>query len=227
VGAGIPGPLDLETGRTVFLANLPGWEDVPIVEPLARALGRPVGLINDARAFTLAELELGAGRGCRNLVGITLGTGIGGGIVVDGELLLHLSGTVGEVGHLTLVPDGVPAQREPRLPRALRGGPAIARSAGMETAEAVMRPPRGDQRRSTLAQAGTALGIRIANVITVARSAWWWAAQVAGRRPDLEPARRSCAANMKPVERVDIVPAGSGPGQRDRRCGLGATAAGR
>ena len=90
-GIGMPGPLDLERGRTVFLGNMPGWEDVPIVEPLERLLGLPVGLINDARAFTLAELEAGAGRGCRTLVGFAIGTGIGGGVVIDGRLLLGLS----------------------------------------------------------------------------------------------------------------------------------------
>ncbi len=218
VGVGIPGPLDLDTGRTVFLANLPGWENLPIVEPLARALERPVGLINDARAFTLAELRLGAGRGCRNLVGITLGTGIGGGIVVDGELLLHLSGTVGEIGHLTLVPDGVPCPCGSHgcLER-YAAGPAIARAAGMETAEAVMEAARaGDQRAiEALAQAGTALGIGIANVVITVGPERVVVGGGVAEAGDLilEPARRELRRRVTvvPVERVDVVPAELGP----------------
>ena len=62
----------------------------------------PVRLVNDARAFTLAEARVGAGKGCSSLIGVTLGTGVGGGIVIDGRLVLGLNGTAGEIGHLVI-----------------------------------------------------------------------------------------------------------------------------
>src|SRR6202171_6861188 len=86
VGVGVPGLHDPATGRTRFLPNIPGdWVGVPVVDPIRRAVGVPTVLINDARAFALAELRLGAGRGARSLLGITLGTGGGGGVVIDGR----------------------------------------------------------------------------------------------------------------------------------------------
>ena len=107
VGLGVPGVYDLATGHTHFLPNLAGaWRDVPAGPTLHHALGRPVWLINDARAFVLAETLLGAGRNAHTVVGLTLGTGIGGGIAVDGQLWEGLDGTAGEVGHLTMNLDG-------------------------------------------------------------------------------------------------------------------------
>jgi predicted NBD/HSP70 family sugar kinase len=76
------------------------------VAPLEDRLGVRVGLINDARAFGLAELRLGAGRGCRTMAGLVLGTGVGGVVVVDGRVHFGHDGTGGELGHQTLLPDG-------------------------------------------------------------------------------------------------------------------------
>lgn len=216
-GIGVPGPLDLEAGRTVFLANLPGWEDAPIVAPLEAALGLPVGLINDARAFTLAELELGAGKGSSCMVGVTLGTGIGGGVVVDGRLLLHLGGTVGELGHLTLHPDGVPCPCGNRgcLER-YAAGPAIAQAAGKETAEQVVEAARqGDAGAiETLAAAGTALGVGLANVVVTVgpeRIVVGGGVAEAGELI-LGPARAELSRRVSvvPVERVSVVEAALG-----------------
>ncbi|MBU6350730.1 MAG: ROK family protein [Chloroflexi bacterium] len=107
VGLGVPGVYDLATGHTHFLPNLAGaWRNVPAGPTLRHALGRPVWLINDARAFVLAESLLGAGRNAHTVVGLTLGTGVGGGIAVDGRLWQGLDGTAGEVGHLTMNLDG-------------------------------------------------------------------------------------------------------------------------
>ncbi len=214
LGVGMPGPLDLERGRTVFLANLPGWEDAPVVEPLEGRLGLPVGLINDARAFTLAELELGAGRGCEQLVGFTVGTGIGGGVVVCGRLLLHLNGTVGELGHQTVIPDGPPCGCGSRgCLEQLASGPAIARAAGMPTAEAVVEAARAGERDATeaLARAGTYLGIGIANVVLALgpeRVVVGGGVAAAGELL-LEPARRELRrrVTMMPLERIAVVPA--------------------
>jgi len=107
VGLGVPGVYDLATGHTHFLPNLAGaWRDVPAGPTLRQALGRPVWLINDARAFVLAETLLGAGRDAHTVVGFTLGTGVGGGIAIGGRLFWGIDGTAGEIGHLTMDPDG-------------------------------------------------------------------------------------------------------------------------
>jgi glucokinase len=89
--------------------NLPGWtEEVPLADLVARATGtRPV-LLNDANCFVLAETRLGAGRGAATVVGITLGTGVGGGLVLDGALWIGRHGAAGEIGHMPVVIDGPP-----------------------------------------------------------------------------------------------------------------------
>src|SRR5947209_2939130 len=87
IGVGVPGVFDAVSGHTLLLPNLPSaWIDVPVGPPLAAALGCPVILINDARAFVLGEAAWGAGRGAHTVVGLTIGTGIGGGIAIDGHL---------------------------------------------------------------------------------------------------------------------------------------------
>jgi glucokinase len=104
VGVGLPGVYD-QDGRAVLLPNLPGdWNGVPVQAPLAEALGMPLALVNDARAFSLAEAVLGAARGLGTVVCMVLGTGVGGGIVVDGRLLGGPG--AGEIGHQTVLLDG-------------------------------------------------------------------------------------------------------------------------
>ena len=94
-------------GQTRFLVNIPGdWADRPVAAPVEAALGRPIALINDGRAFGLAELRLGAGRGARSMVGLVLGTGVGGVFAIDGSVHLGHDGTAGEIGHQTIDPDG-------------------------------------------------------------------------------------------------------------------------
>ena len=106
VGVGVPGVFREETGRAVLLPNLAGdWDGVPVRDPLAAALGRPVAMVNDARAFSLAESLLGAARGLGTVVCLVLGTGVGGGIVVDGRLLRG-TGAAGEIGHQTVLLGG-------------------------------------------------------------------------------------------------------------------------
>ena len=102
VGVTVPGLFNDQTGVVLRnFANLPGeWKDYPLVAELARLTERPVSIINDARSFALAELRLGAGRGARQMLGVTLGTGIGGGLVLDGELYLGPGGLAGEIGHI-------------------------------------------------------------------------------------------------------------------------------
>jgi glucokinase len=101
VGIGCPGPLDLEAGTVVLTPNL-GWKGYPIRQRIADRLGLPATLDNDANCATYGEWWLGAGRGVRSLAGITLGTGIGGGLMLDGRVVRGASGTAGEFGHTTI-----------------------------------------------------------------------------------------------------------------------------
>src|SRR5256885_5047719 len=87
VGVGMPGVLEPDAGVTRFIPNIPGdWDGVHVTRDMTQAIRHPVRLINDARAFTLAEHALGAGRGASSMLGITLGTGVGGGLILGGEL---------------------------------------------------------------------------------------------------------------------------------------------
>lgn len=101
VGVGCPGPLDLARGVVVATPNL-GWSDYPIRDRISQALGLPAALDNDANCATYGEWWLGAGRGTESLVGVTLGTGIGGGVILDGRLIRGASGSAGELGHTTI-----------------------------------------------------------------------------------------------------------------------------
>lgn len=98
IGLGVAGQLDLTSGALLKSGNLP-WHNFPLLTWLKHAAKLPVTIDNDANAFTLAEASLGAGRGYTNVIGVTLGTGVGGGIVIQGKL--HCGrGNAGELGHL-------------------------------------------------------------------------------------------------------------------------------
>lgn len=171
VGVGVPGLYDPATGATRFLVNLPGdWSGVPVAAPLRARLGVPVALVNDARAFGLAELRLGAGRGVASIVGLTLGTGVGGVIAVDGRVLMGHDGTAGEAGHQTLDPDGPPCNCGNRgCLEAYARADRLAEACGAPTAaEAVERARAGDAAAlAGLDRVGRWLGIGIANLITL------------------------------------------------------------
>ena len=128
VGVGVPSSFDTEAGIIWMMANLPGeWAGKPVVTDLRQRLACPVSLINDARAFTLAEATIGAGQGAKSCVGITLGTGIGGGIAINGELYLGLIGAAGEFGHHTIDLYGLPdGSGNPGGWEGMASGPAIA-----------------------------------------------------------------------------------------------------
>lgn len=108
VGIGIPGFIDMDAGVVVGAANLPGFQGYPVRTHIEKELKIPIILENDANAAALGEMWMGAGRGVKNLLLITLGTGIGGGIVVDGKVLHGFLGMAGEIGHMTVFPDGNP-----------------------------------------------------------------------------------------------------------------------
>lgn len=101
VGIGCPGPLDLDAGVVIATPNL-GWTDYPIRDRISNPLRLSATLDNDANCATYGEYWQGAGRGVKNLVGVTLGTGIGGGVILDGRIARGASGSAGELGHTTI-----------------------------------------------------------------------------------------------------------------------------
>ncbi|HEX8274678.1 MAG TPA: ROK family protein [Longimicrobiaceae bacterium] len=105
VGIGSPGPLDRRTGTVINTPNL-GWRNFPLRDLISNAVHLPATLDNDANCATYGEWWLGAGRGTRALVGLTLGTGIGGGIVLNGEIFHGCSDVAGEIGHMTIDSNG-------------------------------------------------------------------------------------------------------------------------
>src|SRR5712671_3513379 len=107
-GIGIPGIIDMETGMLRKSANLPGWSDYPVRAEIERRLGALVFLENDANVAALGEKWLGAARDVPNMAVVTLGTGIGGGIVLGGNIWHGMNGMAGEFGHVTLEPEGHP-----------------------------------------------------------------------------------------------------------------------
>jgi glucokinase len=107
-GIGVPGLIDMEVGMIRKAVNLPGWENYPVRAEIERRLGTRVALENDARVATLGEQWLGAARGVANMAVLTLGTGIGGGIVLGGKIWHGMSGLAGEFGHVTIEPEGHP-----------------------------------------------------------------------------------------------------------------------
>ena len=190
LGMGVPGLIDLPRGVTKFLPNLPTqWRDVPVASLLGSALKCEVFLLNDVRAATFGELVFGLGREARTMVFFALGTGIGGGIAIDGRLRLGPLGAAGELGHLTVLPDGPPCGCGSRgCLETLASGPAIVAegvrllSSGLAprlheiaggqasgvTGEAMARAAReGDANvKEAIARAGRFLGIGVANLIT-------------------------------------------------------------
>jgi glucokinase len=107
-GIGVPGLIDLQTGMMRKAVNLPGWENYPARAEIERRLGVHVVLENDARVAALGEQWLGAARGILNMAVLTLGTGIGGGIVLGGKIFHGMNGMAGEFGHVTVEPEGYP-----------------------------------------------------------------------------------------------------------------------
>jgi len=102
VGIGAPGPVDSDSGIVHYLPNIKGWEDVALKSLLEKKLGMRVELDNDVNAMTLAEHKFGAGKGTKNIVCVTLGTGVGGGIVIEGKIYRGGSMAAGEIGHMPL-----------------------------------------------------------------------------------------------------------------------------
>ncbi len=175
IGLGLPGPIDIKHGIVHFFPNIPGWKEVNLRKKLEDELRLPVFMDNDANLMSLAEHRLGAARGAKNAICITLGTGVGGGVIIDGTLYRGLSFAAGEIGHIPINEKG---------PRCNCGGIAcleayignnriknearklFKRDISLEELSALARKKNKKASRIWL-QVGTRLGIALAGVINL------------------------------------------------------------
>lgn len=190
VGISCGGPLDREAGVIYAPPNLPQWKAVPVKAFFEEALGMPVRVENDANATALAEWKFGAGQGAQNVVFMTMGTGIGGGLIIEGRLVHGVNDLAGELGHQTILINGPQCGCGKKgCLEALASGPAIARLAresmlygrqkrvlaladgrpnDITAAHVVQAAQEGDAFAiSILEEAGTYMGLGIANVIQI------------------------------------------------------------
>ena len=166
VGIGCGGPLDAKRGVLLAPPHLPGWLDVPIADLALQAFGLAATLENDATAAAAAEHRYGAGAGTRNMVYLTISTGVGGGVVVDGHLYRGASGNGSELGHVTVDWDGRPCRGCGRRGclEAYVSGTSIAERAREALAEAAQESSLAalDPLRATAVAAAALAGDRVA-----------------------------------------------------------------
>jgi glucokinase len=106
IGIGVAGPVDFKKGFIHELVNVPGWKEVPLKKILTKKTGIETFLDNDVNLVTLGEQKYGAGKGAKNMICITLGTGVGGGLIIDGKLYRGSNYTAGEIGHIPINVEG-------------------------------------------------------------------------------------------------------------------------
>ncbi|MCX7626527.1 MAG: ROK family glucokinase [Candidatus Sumerlaeaceae bacterium] len=189
IGMGVPGPMSSALGIVYEAPNLPGWENVPVRDHLQTLIGLPVVLHNDANAAAYGEFWAGAGRGCSNMVLFSLGTGVGGGLILNGELYSGPDDTAGELGHIPIDYNGPPCNCGSRgCVEAYASATAIRRivrealAKGVETS---IRIPKGEEEtfgarlvyeaalagdafaKQVLYDVGKALGIAAAAIINI------------------------------------------------------------
>ncbi|HEX9676508.1 MAG TPA: ROK family protein [Anaerolineales bacterium] len=234
LGIGAPGPID-SAGVVHDPPNLPGWRGVSLVDELAGPLGLPIYAGNDANLGALAEYRFGAGIGVDHLVYLTVGTGIGGGVISHGRMLTGWRGFAAEIGHQTLDPDGpLCGCGQPGHLEAFASGPAIAREArkaleqgrsstipehagGAVTAKSVAAAANGGDALAIelLRQAGYYLGLGLANLIHILEPQRILIGGGVSRAGELllGPARQTVEQRlMSPVYRgVEILSAALGP----------------
>jgi glucokinase len=171
VGLGVPGLFDPEGGTIELFPNLPGpWKGFSLRDEVAAGIGVQTAMINDARAFTLAEGTVGAGKGARIMLGITLGTGIGGGIMMNGRIHTGSFGIAGEFGHQTVEPYGPSCGCGNRgCLESMAKGSAIARAAGVKNAEAAYAAAKAGDPAALKAthDASFYMAIGISNAVTL------------------------------------------------------------
>jgi glucokinase len=240
IGISCGGPLDSQKGIVYSPPNLPGWDAVPIKQLFEERFGLPTRLENDANATALAEHRFGAGRGTRHMVFMTWGTGIGGGLILDGRLYRGANDLAGEIGHTTVLLDGPLCGCGKRgCLEALASGPSIARRARELAGESpeslvwqrvspeavtaqhiVEAAIEGDTfARFVLAEAATYMGIGIANVAQILNPERVVLGTIAVKAGDLvlEPLRRALAVHAwgRVREALQVVPAELGDRAQD------------
>ena len=176
VGIGIPGFVDFDEGVVIEAANLPGFQGFPIREEIQRHLGTPIILENDANAAALGEMWMGAGRDVRDLILLTLGTGIGGGILIDGKILHGFRGMAAEIGHMTVFPDGNPCgcgncgclEKHASATAIAAMGRMMYLGSDVTAARVYQLAKEGNERAKLVFESmGKALGIALANLMTI------------------------------------------------------------
>lgn len=176
IGIGCTGPVDPRTGHIMNPYTLPSWEDVDIVSPLAEAFQTPVVLENDCDAAALGEFWRGAAQGAQNAIYITVGTGIGAGLILQGKLYRGVGMVAGEFGHTTIDYAGLPCYCGARgCVEMYASGPAIAKAYQSRTGaspvsarDVIKAARRGDAGASAvIGQAASYLGIGLANLISL------------------------------------------------------------
>jgi glucokinase-like ROK family protein len=188
IGMGVPGPIAAEAGMVIAPPIMPGWDRFPIRDMLEKQWGIPVSLNNDAELGVLGEWAAGAGRGERNLAYIKVGTGIGAGLLLDGQIYRGVTGSAGEIGHLTIDENGpLCTCGNHGCLEAFAGGRAIALQAqdavqkkqrtqlaaiqpveSISAREVATAARRGDLvSQQILARAGTQMGIAIAGLVNL------------------------------------------------------------
>lgn len=229
IGVSCGGPLDSSTGVVYAPPNLPHWDAVPLKALLEKEFGLPVFIENDANATALAEHRWGSGQGCRDMAFLTMGTGIGAGLILEGRLYRGPRDLAGEVGHMTLLPDGPPCPCGKRgCLEALASGTAIGR-VGRErfgeeavTAETVCARARlGDPTaQKILVEAAFWMGLGLANLLQTLNLERIVLGTLAVHAADLllNPIREAARAHCWPRvwEGVSIVPAALGDAAQDK-----------
>lgn len=170
IGVGCTGPVDPFTGELGLIEFLPGWEGLRLADELERAFGVRTAVENDADAAALGEWAWGAGRGADRFIYVTVSTGIGGGIVLDGQLYRGAGGAHPEVGHHVIDPSGPECFCGARgCWESLAGGPALARRGGRASAAEVCEAARQGEIGALAAveQEGYYLGLGFANLVTL------------------------------------------------------------
>jgi glucokinase len=218
VGLGVPGLFEPETGDVVLFPNLPGeWNGFSLRKTMERALGVAVWMINDARAFTLAEGTMGAGAGYPTVVCMTLGTGVGGGIMIDGRLHLGAFGVAGELGHQTIDPSGRWCGCGNRgCVEAMARADVLVELSGKDSAEEVYATAATGDVKSIAAihEVAGYLGIGLANVVTLLGPDRIVIGGGIAESGDLVlgPIREAVRARVTlvPTDLIDVVPASLG-----------------
>ena len=216
-GVGIPGPVDRTRGMVGSTTIMPGWVGIPIASELESRLHLPVGIENDANLGALAELAWGAGRNCANVAYIKAATGIGAGIVIDGQLVRGAFGTAGEIGHNTLDENGALCYCGNRgCLETVASGPAIIQLVSNERSENLTLPRvidralDGDVRcRRAISDAGREIGVAVAGLCNLVNPERVIVGGMLSRAGDilLEPIRESIRrfAVHSAAERTEVV----------------------